>query len=109
MLTAYAMAELRWPSDLNKVFRGERLCTPAHFENDAQTDWSLYVWFDQAVNPGETVIVPVTPLVSEAAEKLLQPGAEFQLFLKPDLHAQGRVVTVSEVSEEDLNCVFHFC
>ena len=109
MQTAYAMAELRWPSELDKAFRPGRFCTPAHFENDAQNDWSLYVWFDQAVKPGETATVPITPLVSEAAEKLLLPGAEFRLFLKPDLYASGHVVTVSEVSEEDMRCVFHFC
>ncbi len=103
------MAELRWPVELDKVFRSGRLCTPAHFENNLQNDWSLYVWFDRPVNPGETVIVPVTPLVSEAAEKLLQPGVEFQLFLKPGLYAPGRVITVSEASEDDLRCVFHFC
>lgn len=109
MQKTYAMAELRWPVELDKVFRSGRFCTPVHFENDAQNDWSLYVWFDRPVNPGETVTVPVTPLVSEAAGELLQPGAEFQLFLKPDLYASGRVITVSEVSEDDLRCVFHFC
>ena len=109
MQIAYAMAELRWPSELSKPFRSGRFCTPAHFENDAQTSWSFYVWFDQPINPGEVVTVPITPLVSEAAEKLLLPGAKFRLFLKPDLYASGRVVTVSEVSEQDLRCVFHFC
>ncbi|MGI4790812.1 MAG: hypothetical protein ACRYFS_18430 [Janthinobacterium lividum] len=103
------MAELHWPSELDKSFRQGRLCTPAHFENDTQNDWSLYVWFDKPVNPGEIVTVPVTPLVTEAAEKILRPGAEFRLFLKPDLYALGRVVTVSKVSEEDMRCVFHFC
>ena len=67
------------------------------------------MWFDRAVNPGETVAVPVTPLIPEAAGRLLVPGAEFQLFLKPGLYAPGRVVKVSEASEEDLRCVFHFC
>ena len=109
MQTTYAMAELRWPAELDRVFRSGRLCTPAHFENDSQNDWSLYVWFDQPVNPGETITVPITPLVSEAAGILLLPGAEFQLFLKPNLYASGRIITVSEASEDDLRCVFHFC
>ena len=109
MQTIYAMAELRWPVELDKVFRSGRFCTPAHFEHHSQNDWSLYVWFDKPVNPGETVVVPVTPLVSEAAGKLLMPDTEFQLFLKPELYAPGRIVRVKEVSTEDLRCVFHFC
>ena len=109
MQNAYAMAELHWPLELDKAFRQGRFCSPAHFENDSQNDWSLYVWFDRPINPGETVSVPVTPLVSEAAKKLLIPGAEFQLFLKPGLYASGRVVTVLEASDEDLRCVFRFC
>jgi hypothetical protein len=109
MQNTYAMAELRWPIELEKGYQQGRLCSPAHFESDAESDWSLYAWLDAPMTPGEAVTIPVMPLISEAAERLLKPGAEFRLFLRPDIYALGRVISVKQVSAEDLRCVFHFC
>ena len=107
MTTAYATAELSWPSGLKKVSQQGRFCTPAHFENDNQNNWSLCLWFDRPINPGEVVTVPITPLVSEAAEKLLLPGAGFRLFLGRDCYAEGRIVKVQQVSSEEMRRIFH--
>ena len=109
MHNAYALAELRWPSQLKSVPTEGRLCTPAHFEDDSHSDWSLFVWLDKAAQPGEAVTVPIMPLVPEAGGVLLKPEAQFRLFLGPGLFADGRVVSVVQASEDDLKCVFHFC
>lgn len=107
MQFAYAIAELRLPLIL-KQFSGQgQFRTAAHFQKDTQSDWSLLVWFDKPVKPGETVTVPVTPLISEVAGKLFVPGSEFELFLGSDGEALGRVVSVVEVSKEELNRIFH--
>ncbi len=107
MTTAYATAQLSWPSELKRGLRQGRFCTPAHFQHDNLNDWSLCLWFDRPVNPGETVTVPVTPLVSEAAEKLLLPGAEFRLFLGRDCYAEGRILKVQQASNEEMRRIFH--
>lgn len=114
MQRTYAMAELRLPRELKTGLRGNglragRLCTPAHFPSDPSSDWSLYVWLEQPAEVGASIIVPVTPVVSEAAERLLQPEALFELFLGKDTFAPGRVLSVNRVSDEDLRCVFHLC
>ena len=109
MQNAYALAELRWPSEMKALPKEGRLCTPAHFEDDSQSDWSLFVWLDKPAQPGESITVPITPLVPEAAGRLLKPEAQFRLFLKPGLFAYGRVASVIWASEDDLKCVFHFC
>ena len=104
---AYAMAELRFPLTL-KQFPGQgQFWTAAHFSSDTQSDWSLLIWFDQPAKAGETVTVPVTLLVPEAAMNLFVPKAEFELFLGPNGRAQGQIVSVMEVSKEELHCVFH--
>ncbi len=109
MQNAYALAELRWPFEMKAVPTEGRLCTPAHFEGDARSNWSLFVWLDKPAQPGEAVTVPITPLVPEAGAALLKPEAQFRLFLGSGLFAHGRVVSVVEASEDDLKCVFHFC
>ena len=109
MQRMYAMAELHWPSDLKQGPSEGRFCTPAHFDGSGRGDWSLFVWLDQPARPGESVTVPVTPLVSEAAETLLRPETDFQLFVSPGVFAVGRVLEMVTVSPEELKCVFHFC
>ncbi len=109
MQNTYALAELQWPAEMKAIPREGRFCTPAHFESDSQSDWSMFVWLDKPARPGEAVTVPITPLIPEAGGKLLKPEAQFRLFLGPGLFARGRVVSVVESSEADLKCVFHFC
>jgi len=109
MQNAYALAELRWPSELKSASMEGRLCVPAHFESDSHSDWSLFVWLDKPAQPGEAATVPIMPLVPEAGGDLLKPEARFRLFLGPGLFAHGRVVSVIRASEDDLKCVFHFC
>lgn len=109
MQTIYALAELTWPSNMKPALKGGRLCTPAHFDKDNNSDWSLCLWLDKPACPGEAVTVPVMPLVTEAGPELLQPDARFQLLLAPDLYAQGRVLSVVSTSEDNLKCVFHLC
>lgn len=107
MQTMYALAELTWPSNMKPSLKGGRLCTPAHFDKDNNSDWSLCLWLDKPACPGETVTVPVMPLVTEAGPKLLEADAKFELFLGPKLLAPGRIVSVASASQEDLNSVFH--
>lgn len=109
MQTVYALAELHWPSEMKVTSKKGRLCTPAHFDKDKNSDWSLYLWLEKPACPGEVVTVPVMPLVDQAGPKLLEVDAQFQLFLAPGLFAPGRIVSVVSVSEEDRKCVFHFC
>lgn len=109
MLIVYAMAQLQWPMELGYYPLKGRFCTPAHFESDNQSNWSLFVWLDKPARPGEAVTVPITPLIPEAGGNLLKPEAQFRLFLGHGLFARGRVVSVVESSEADLKCVFHFC
>lgn len=109
MLAMYAVAELKWPAELRTFPKQGRFCTPAHFESDQESDWSLFVWLDKPAQSGESVMVPVTPLVTESAEKLLRPEAKFRLRLGRNVFANGRIVSVVQTSEADLKCVFHFC
>lgn len=109
LLGAYAMAEIQWPMELGCYPQQGRFCTPAHFESDSQSDWSLFVWLDKPAQAGVSVIVPIMPLVPDAGEELLKPEAQFRLFLGSGLFAHGRVVSVIRASEDDLKCVFHFC
>ena len=105
MQTVYAMAELRLPPVL-KHFSGQgQFWTAAHFLSDTQSDWSLLVYFDKPVTAGETVVVPVTPLIFEA-EKLLVPGAEFDLFLGAAGKTHGRIISAEIVSKEELSRIF---
>ena len=109
MQNTYAMAELWWPAGLESSLQAGRLCTPASFESDIERNWSFYVWLDKPIVAGGFATVPVMPLVSEVAEELLKPNAEFRLFIKPNIYANGRVISVKQASAEDLRCVFHFC
>lgn len=109
MQTVYALAELQWPSEMKATTKKGRLCTPAHFDKDNNSDWSLCLWLDKPACPGEVVTVPVRPLVTEIRLDLFEVDARFQLFLSPGLSAQGRIVSVVSASEEDVKCVFHFC
>jgi len=105
---AYAMAELRFPSVLKQFPEQGQFWTTAHFLNDTQNDWSLLLWFDKPVTAGETVTIPVTLLVPEATANLFVPEAGFELFLRSNGEkAQGRIISVVEVTKEELHRVFH--
>ena len=106
MQTVYAMSEICLPPVL-KQFSGQgQFWTAAHFASDTQSDWSLLVYFAGPVTADKRAVVPIMPLFPEA-EKVLVPEAEFELFLGADGMAQGRVISVHEVSKEEMRRIFH--
>lgn len=101
----YYLTELRWVTEEegfgSSPQRARLICTPAEFEEQTSL-WSVCVFLDRPVYPGDVITLPVTTLVSEMAPVLLRPGCTFRL--KPNgstTWATGRVLSVEEVDEDE--------
>lgn len=92
---------------IEKPIQG-RVIAPSVFNTDKNQWWSLFLFLKGTVCPGETVTLPVTTMVEEVAEAVLQPGASFELKRGPKAVAHGKIISAEHVSREQYNSLFQF-
>ncbi len=111
MNLVYAWAEVKWllPEEdgIERPIQG-RIIAPSVFNADKSQWWSLFLFLKDTVRPGETITLPVTTMVEEAGDSVLQPGARFELKRGPKSVAYGKIISAEHVSREQYNSLFQF-
>ncbi len=111
MNLVYAWAEVKWLSleedGIERPIQG-RVIAPSVFNTDESQWWSLFLFLKNPVCPGETVTLPITTMIEEVAESVLQPGASFELKRGPKSVAYGSIISAEQVSREQYDSLFQF-
>ncbi len=106
-LVARGKIHINLPSEggIPYAFRG-RLETPAIFDNDPKNAWSIILVFDSMTTLGGSVECPVTLLADDRIRELLIAGNKFEIFPQNYKAGTGEIISVNEVSEEEMREVF---